>query len=148
MRHVRPGSIQDAVTSAYATAGGLECVANDIGVSTTLLSRAVDANDEQRPGGLGINYLHRLSRIVPEAAAPIAEHFAKLAGGRFVPSRSEMGAECLVQHGIVVSKESGEAISKLLEAAQNPDKRPDAIKELLDLEHAARSARLRLEADE
>ncbi len=34
-----------------------------------------------RPGGLGVNYLHTLGRVVPEAAVPIAVHFARLGGG-------------------------------------------------------------------
>ena len=84
MRSVRPGSIQSAVQMAITAAGGLECVSNDIGVSTANLSRAT-ACDEERPGGLGINHLDRLGRIVPATGIPIAQHFAQLAGGVFYP---------------------------------------------------------------
>lgn len=84
MRGVRPGSIQEAVQRSIRAGGGLECVSADIGVSTANLSRATACEDD-RPGGLGINHLDRLGRIVPEAAAPLAEHFAHLAGGFFQP---------------------------------------------------------------
>ena len=94
MRSVRPGSIQSAVQMAITAAGGLECVSNDIGVSTANLSRAT-ACDEERPGGLGINHLDRLGRIVPITAVPIAHHFAHLAGGFFQPvdTNGELGAD-------------------------------------------------------
>ena len=81
MRKLKTGSVQQAVREAYTAAGGIHCVADDVALSAALLSRAIDASDEHRPGGLGINYLDRLSRIVPQAAAPIAEHFARLGGG-------------------------------------------------------------------
>lgn len=84
MRNVRPGSIQEAVQRAIRAAGGLECVSNDTGVSITNLSRATSC-EEDRPGGLGINHLDRLGRIVPVAAEPLAAHFAHLAGGIFQP---------------------------------------------------------------
>lgn len=84
MRRARPASIQLAVQSAIRAAGGLEAVANDLGVGVSTLSHGTEIS-EQRPGGLGVNYLDRLSRIVPEAAVPIAAHFASLGGGTFHP---------------------------------------------------------------
>lgn len=84
MRKVRPASIQSAVQSAIRAAGGLEAVANDLGVGVSTLSHGTEIS-EQRPGGLGVNYLDRAARIVPEAAVPIASHFAALAGGTFLP---------------------------------------------------------------
>lgn len=84
MRGVRPGSIQSAVQAAIRATGGLECASADIGVSVTNLSRASSCEDD-RPGGLGINHLDRLGRIVPASAVPLAEHFAHLAGGVFQP---------------------------------------------------------------
>lgn len=121
MRQVKAGSIQDAVRSAYTAAGGLESSANDLGLSPALLSRAVDANDEQRPGGLGVNYLHRLSRIVPEAAAPIAEHFARLAGGEYRARQDQTPSGCI--HALMsefsdIMKCHAEAFS---EASPNPN---------------------------
>ena len=82
-RRTQAGSIQSAVRQVYAAGGGYEAVATDLGLTTSLLSRAIDASDEYRPGGLGVNYLDRLARIVPATAMPIAEHFARLAGGRY-----------------------------------------------------------------
>ncbi|MBR9765318.1 MAG: hypothetical protein GYB53_17805 [Rhodobacteraceae bacterium] len=84
MRKARPASIQSAVQTAMRAAGGLEAVANDLGVGVSTLSHGTEVS-EQRPGGLGVNYLDRLSRIVPEAAVPIAAHFAALGGGTFHP---------------------------------------------------------------
>lgn len=84
MRKDQPGSMQSAIRAAITLTGGLECAAADMEVSTTTLSRATDY-DESRPGGLGVNYLHRLGRILPPAVVPIAQHFAHLAGGFFQP---------------------------------------------------------------
>ena len=84
MRNVKPGSIQAAVQAAIKAAGGLEAAGNDLGMSTANLSRA-SSNDEDRPGGLGVNHLHRLGRILPASAEPMAVHFAGLAGGVFQP---------------------------------------------------------------
>lgn len=83
-RAVRPASIQSSIQAAYRAAGGLECVAHDLGVSIATLSYGVELNDA-RPGGLGANYLDRLGRIVPASARPIADHFCHLAGGVFQP---------------------------------------------------------------
>lgn len=88
MRNVRPGSIQSAVQSAIRRAGGLEAASEDLGLSVASLSRA-SSNDEDRPGGLGVNHLHRLGRIASESAEPIAVHFAGLAGGVFQPLSSK-----------------------------------------------------------
>lgn len=84
MRKARPASIQSAVQSSIRAAGGLEAAANDLGVGVSTLSHGTEIS-ESRPGGLGINYADRLGRVVPEAAVPIAQHFAMLAGGTFQP---------------------------------------------------------------
>ena len=84
MRNHRPGSIQSAISSAFSAVHGLENVSVDLGVSVTTLSYGT-AVDEARPGGLGVNYIDRLGRMHSEAAVPIAEHFAALAGGVFQP---------------------------------------------------------------
>lgn len=84
MRQAKPGSMQAAIRATITKAGGLDAAAADMEVSTTTLSRATDI-DEVRPGGLGVNYLHRLGRLSPRAIAPIAHHFAQLSGGYFVP---------------------------------------------------------------
>jgi hypothetical protein len=84
-RAVRPASIQSAVSAAYRAAGGLECCSADLGVSISTLSYGTEVTD-QRPGGLGVNYLDRLGRIEPLAARPLADHFCHLAGGVFMPA--------------------------------------------------------------
>ncbi len=84
MRNNRPDSIQEAVRASIKAAGGLEAASNDLGLSVSSLSRA-SGSDEDRPGGLGVNYLHTLGRVVPAAAVPIAAHFSRLAGGVFQP---------------------------------------------------------------
>ena len=120
MRQVKAGSIQEAVKNAYTAAGGVECAANDLGLSASLLFRATDASDEHRPGGLGINYLHRLSRIVPGAAIPIAEHFSRLAGGCFRDAETQTASGCihkLMSEFSDVMKCHAEARS---EASENP----------------------------
>ncbi|QOL82799.1 hypothetical protein [Pseudooceanicola spongiae] len=88
MRNVRPASIQSAVQSSMRAGGGLEAVANDLGVGVSTLSHGTELS-EQRPGGLGVNYLDRLGRISPKAAVPIAQHFAALGGGVFHPLEVE-----------------------------------------------------------
>lgn len=83
-RMTRPGSIQDAVRQVFGAVGGLENAAADLGVSLSVLSYGTE-NREDRPGGLGVNYLDRLGRIEPQAAEAVARHFATLAGGVFQP---------------------------------------------------------------
>lgn len=84
MRNVRAGSIQEAVRAAIKNAGGLEAASEDLTLATSSLSRA-SSYEEDRPGGLGVNHLHRLGRITPAAAIPVARHFSELAGGVFQP---------------------------------------------------------------
>ncbi|WP_138423700.1 hypothetical protein [Maritimibacter alexandrii] len=83
-RRNRPGSIQSAISEAYRSVGGIEAAATDLGLSIATLSYAT-AQNEDRPGGLGVNHLDRLGRMEPAAAVPLAEHFARLAGGVFRP---------------------------------------------------------------
>lgn len=84
MRNAPKGSIQDAVRQCITKVGGLEAASHDINLSPATLSRA-SGFDEDRPGGLGVNYLHQLGRIDPASVEPIACHFAELAGGVFQP---------------------------------------------------------------
>ncbi|TMV86439.1 hypothetical protein FGG78_19835 [Thioclava sp. BHET1] len=87
-RNNRPGSIQETIARVYKANGGLENCGRDTGVSVQTLSYATSA-DEARPGGLGVNYLDRLCRIEHRCAEPVAEHFARLANGHFLPSVDE-----------------------------------------------------------
>jgi hypothetical protein len=90
-RRTRPGTIQSAVGAAYRAVGGLENAAADLGVSLSVLSYGTETR-EDRPGGLGVNYLDRLGRIDTAAALPLAQHFATLAGGVFQPVASDGSA--------------------------------------------------------
>lgn len=138
MRRVQAGSIQDAVKASYKAAGGLECAATDLGLSAALLSRAIDAQDEYRPGGLGVNYLHRLSRIVPAAAIPIAEHFARLAEGRFEKPETHVLSDCmatLMSEFSDVLKHHGEARSETSDdpSRHTPEEAKASLKEVKEL---------------
>lgn len=84
MRKVRPGSVHEVMQQVIKEGGGLEAVGAEISLSVSNLSRAV-GDPDTRPGGLGVSYLDTLGRIVPETAAPVAKHFASLAGGSFQP---------------------------------------------------------------
>lgn len=85
MRKARAGSIHEVMQEVVTIGGGVEAVGAEIGVNASTVSRAVAGETEGRPGGIGVIYLHTLSRIVPECAVPIARHFAALAGGIFKP---------------------------------------------------------------
>ena len=85
MRNHPYGTIQDAVQSSYRASGHTnEEIAELLGVRGSTISYGAEMS-EARPGGLGVNYLHRLGRMRPEAAVPIAQHFARLGGGVFQP---------------------------------------------------------------
>lgn len=120
MRNNRPGSIQAAIQESYTAAGGLENVSRDVGISITTLSYGTKV-DEDRPGGLGINYLDRLCRIEPKAAEALARHFAALAGGIYMPLGAGAGplhgelselmrdmSEVVAQHGAAHSAASAD----------------------------------------
>ncbi len=114
MRPCEAGSIQDAVAAAYEAAGGLRKVSVAIGVTASSLSYGTEIR-EDRPGGLGVNYLDRLGRMSPAAAREIAQHFAALAGGVFQPLEAEVSD--LGGHCQVVAKEGGEAQAAAIRAA-------------------------------
>lgn len=116
MRAVRAGTIQEAVQDAYRAAGKLEEVAGAIGIAPATLSFATQIN-EDRPGGLGVNYLDRMARMYPAAAAEIAAHFAALAGGVYQPVISTTASIDLGEHAFAVAKEGGEATSAAIRAA-------------------------------
>ncbi|MGR3464262.1 hypothetical protein [Limimaricola sp.] len=114
MRNNRPDSIQSAVAAAYRANGGLENTASDIGVSIALLSLGTAVN-EDRPGGLGVNYLDRLGRMSSTAAEPIARHFSALAGGVFQPIDAS-GEGCLTTLSGDAAKEFGDVVAAALKA--------------------------------
>lgn len=79
-----PGTIQSAVAEAYEVVGPLKRIQGVLGLPLSSLSYGTEIR-EDRPGGLGVNYLDRLGQIMPEAAVPIAQYFAALAGGIYQP---------------------------------------------------------------
>lgn len=83
-RRTRPGSMQSTVRAAYEAAGGLDCVSADTGLAASTLSYGTEVR-EDRPGGLGLNYADRLSRMHKSVAAVFAQHFALLGEGVFMP---------------------------------------------------------------
>ena len=107
MRATKAGSIQEVIQAAYQAAGGVRAVSDAIGVSPATLSQATLINEE-RPGGLGSNYLDLLCRVEPAAAVPVAQHYAAHAGGRFVPLDSG-SVDALGELCAVAAKEYGEA---------------------------------------
>ena len=132
MRNHKPGSIQAAVSQAYRAAGGLEEVSDCLGLSESALSEATQKGPK-RPHGLGVNYLDRLARMKPEAAAVLAQHFAALAGGTFQPVASSQ-MRCLMALVSDKAKESGDSLSASIRVAQSGGATPreidDAIREL------------------
>jgi hypothetical protein len=79
-----PGTIQAAVSDTYEVFGPLKRIQALLGLPLSSLSYGTEVR-EDRPGGLGVNYLDRLGQIMPEAAEPIAKYFAALAGGIYQP---------------------------------------------------------------
>lgn len=123
MRNTQPDTIQDTVRQSITAAGGLEAASSDLGLAVSSLSRA-SSDEDDRPGGLGINHLHRLGRIVPPAAIPIARHFARLAGGIFQP---------LPDHGThlgginSVMKEFSDVLNNHVRAHSDESENPEAF---------------------
>lgn len=118
MRNHPFGSIQEAVQSAYRASGHTnEEIAELLGVRGSTVSYGSEMS-EARPGGLGVNYLHRLGRMRPAAAVPIAQHFAGLGGGVFAPVEVTGNVESLFSHCGTVARECGEAQAAALRAAE------------------------------
>lgn len=84
MRNNQIGSVLEATSKAVETYGGVKEVSNTLGISISNVSRSY-SGEEDRPGGMGVRYLDTLGRIKPEAAEPMACHFARVAGGMFIP---------------------------------------------------------------
>jgi hypothetical protein len=130
MRFCEAGSIQDAVKSAYIAAGGVTKVSDYLGVLTSVLSYGTEMR-EDRPGGLGVNYLDRLGRMNPEAARVLAQHFAALAGGVFRPVEAD-GGKSLSDLCAELAKEGGEALAATMRAMQSAKVRDyaEALREM------------------
>lgn len=137
MRNTPVDSIQDTVRQAITAGGGLEAVSSDLGLAVSSLSRASSC-DEDRPGGLGVNHLHTLGRIVPASAIPIASHFARLGGGLFLPL-PRRGSSLVGINSI--TKEFSDVLNNHVQAHSDQSENPEAF--------TANEARLQLrEIDE
>ncbi|MGH1447413.1 MAG: hypothetical protein ACRBBO_15370 [Cognatishimia sp.] len=119
-RATRPGSIQATVQASFRAVGGLENASADMGVATSTLSYGLEVS-EHRPGGVGVNYLDRLGRIDSKAAAPIARHFAQLAGGFFQPL-AVVGSTAMDMS--LVMKEFSDVLAKHAEAHSDDSEYP------------------------
>ncbi|PWE48458.1 hypothetical protein DEM26_18085 [Thioclava sp. NG1] len=116
MRFCEAGSIQDAVQRAYEAAGGVKKVSDALGILPSTLSYGTEVR-EDRPGGLGVNYLDRLARMSPASAQHVARHFSAIAGGVFHPIAE--GGEDLSSLCAVIAKEGGEAQAAAIRAAHS-----------------------------
>ncbi|NDW34614.1 hypothetical protein [Salipiger sp. PrR007] len=126
------GTIQNAVCAAVeATGKRHQDVAAFLGIRGSTLSYGMEDN-EDRPGGLGVNYLDRLAMDCPEAAIPLAQHFAGRAGGVFQPVEVTENVTSLFSHCSHVAKENGEALSSIVQAAVNASPKSDqeAVREI------------------
>jgi len=141
-RGLRPGSVNDMTRSVISRVGGLEAASSDIGLSVSTLSRSY-SDDDDRPGGLGVKYLHQLARIVPAAAVPVAEHFARLAGGVFLPMAGERAGPV---HIHVLTKEFSDVLNQNAAAHSDASIDPagytkvEAVSEAKELEELAQVA--------
>lgn len=107
MRQARAGSIQSAVQDCYTEVGGIENVSDDLGLAKSTLSYGTEVS-EKRPGGLGVNHLDKLARMHKPVAAILADHFARLAGGRFTAYDEPCPETTLSQHLACIVKECSE----------------------------------------
>lgn len=140
MRAYRAGTISEAVQNAVEAVPGMKHrdVASFLGISGATLSYGTDV-PEDRPAGLGVAYLHRLAVAFPEAAAPIAEHFAALAGGTFHSIDSEAQPQAMWQHVATMAKETGEAVAALSSIEHGAD-RAEVRREIIEAREALDAA--------
>ncbi|MFC4668164.1 hypothetical protein ACFO5X_06325 [Seohaeicola nanhaiensis] len=131
MRPTRAGTIQDAVARCYRAAGGVEAVAEQLGLANSTVSYGTEIN-EARPGGIGVNHLARLAMTDPDCALPLAEFFAALAGGVYQPVGGVAEVISLFSGCGLMAKECGEAQAATILAAttQRPKDIAEAEREI------------------
>lgn len=137
-RSHKVGSITDVVARAIeATGKAHRDVAEDLGIRASTLSYGMEVS-EDRPGGLGIAYLHRLALAEPACAVPVAGHFAMLAGGVFQPVNLGVNDANLYSHCCTIAKECGEASAATIRAAEmsTVNALDDAERELMEAQEA------------
>lgn len=133
MRYTASGTIQNAVARCYRAVGGVEVVAEQLGLANSTVSYGTEVN-EARPGGIGVNYLARLGMADASAAVPVAEFFCDLAGGVFQPVEL-VGVTNLHDHCCDVAKECGEAQAATIKAAHS-NKRNEIEEALCEVDEA------------
>ncbi|WP_109464388.1 hypothetical protein [Albibacillus kandeliae] len=116
MRATKAGTIQDAVAKCYRAGGGVEAVAELLDLANSTVSYGTEVN-ENRPGGIGVNYLVRLAKMDPLCAVPLAELFCDLAGGVFQPVQPGADVVSLAKRCSLVAKECGEAQAAAIHAS-------------------------------
>lgn len=150
MRNVPAGTIQDAVQRAYDAfhdrdgKTGVERIARRLGTVKSTVSYGTEISDD-RPGGIGVNYLDRLGQEQPAVALPIAQHFAALAGAVVQPAAEGSNVACLYSLSGIVAKECGEAQAATIAAAQSVCAR-DCDKAVREIDEAV-AALLRAKAE-
>ena len=117
MRATKAGTIQDAVARCYRAAGGVEAVAEHLGLANSTVSYGTEVS-ENRPGGIGVNYLARLAKLDQRCAVRLAEFFSDQAGGVFEPVLNEADVVSLYARCGIVAKECGEAQAAIIRAAE------------------------------
>ena len=94
-RALPAGSLHDMLGEAL-DAAGRKRLAEALSVSAATLSRHADPDEENgRP--MSAPRLDLMCRLFPAAAAVVARHFARMAGGAFVPGggvRASISATC------------------------------------------------------
>ena len=144
MRNNPPGSVLAAISDAVEAFGGVKKVAEALGLSASNVSRSY-SGEEDRPGGMGSKYLDTLARVTPRAADPIADHFARLGGGVYIPLPSG-GPICSDVHRL--TKEFSDVLQHHAEAHSTRSSDPNdytpqearrAAQETLELMQAAAS---------
>lgn len=121
MRQTWSGTIQDAVARSYRAAGGVEAVAELLGLANSTVSYGTEVN-EHRPGGMGVNHLARLGRYAPGCAVPLAQFFAAQGGGVFHPLTATGATAADVSR---ITREFSEVLARHAEAHSESSDDPD-----------------------
>lgn len=148
MRAYRAGTISEAVQNAVEAVPNMKHrqVAEMLGISGATLSYGM-APSEDRPAGLGVAHLHRLAVAFPQAAVPLAEHFAALAGGTFQSIDSSAEPRAMWQHVAAMAKETGEAVAALSSIEHGAD-RAEVRREIIEARQALDAALRDLDAQQ
>lgn len=118
----RPGSAFDALAQAVSAAGKYEAVADDLGVTKSMLSRWLDPDPENgRKMPFAAAWL--LARLHKGAARILAERFASMAGLVLQPASGPCPSVALA--AAAAARESAEASLVVAEALEDGVVTPD-----------------------